>query len=136
MIAIYKVSTGQLICSVATMIDVAKVLPVDTAVKDVGVILDGHVWDASTLAFVAPKNPSVISKDDLLRRFTETELKAFFLAEKSDLGEGQKDLILAFRRHMEQRTMIDLQEPAVRSGIRYLEHCKILGVGRSEQILT
>jgi hypothetical protein len=135
-IAVYELTTGNLIATPASSADVVNPLPANIGAKDVGIIPGGYVWNSVACEFQAPMNPRNITKDDLIRRFSEVELNKFLLAAKNtDLVEGQKDLLYAFQKHLSMRATVNLDEPAIKNGIKYLEFCGLLEEGRAAQLL-
>jgi len=136
-IALYDNTTGRLLARLASSADLEAPLPAYLGAKDVGLVPTEYVWDATVTAFVPPKNPTIISIEDFIKRFTSEEIERLLTYQANEtLTAGQKDLVGAFIQYLQFRTTVGLGEAYVRKYVRYLEACSILASGRAATILA
>lgn len=133
--AVYRSVSGELI-SLGTIL--AEVLPAGLVAVDLIIPPpDGHVWNAVSLAFVAPTPPRVIRKISFINRFTLAEEKELFgFNFGSTYTAAQQKNLASFMRYLDYLDFIDLDDAAIQQGVTYLGTVGILGVGRVAQVLA
>ena len=92
---------------------------------------NGMVWNPATLTFSAPPNPSVISTEDFVNRFTPAEMQAIVAAEATDTNVLTHMRVLNF-----VQTVNLLDTVKVQPWVNYLATKGYITSARATAILT
>lgn len=123
MLHLYETATGKLISS-ATVVDV---IPDGMAVKESD---KKGVWNTTTLDFDEVIQDKILSRDDYLDLFTDSEMLAIVDAANTDAIIKNSLDILNFRGRVRMNS-----ENTINS-VNYMESQGLLKVGRAEIILN
>ena len=91
----------------------------------------GMVWNPATLTFSTPPNPSVISTEAFVNRFTPAEIQTIVAAEATDAN------VLTYMRVLAFVSTVDLSDTVrVQPWVNYLATKGYIATTRAAQVLT
>jgi len=120
---LYKISNGELISS-ATVIDN---IPPGMAVKESD---KTGIWNTETLDFNPVVIERILSRDDFLDLFTDSELTGIVSASKTDTN------ITIFLDVLNLKGRVRMANETTVSGVTYMETSGLLSTGRANEVLN
>lgn len=137
MYCVYETATGNLVSTTSALNLVASPLPGGLSVKQVADPPQGYVWSTSSLDFVAPPSPRIITKSTFIERFTLTEKKEIFgFQYGTTYTAAQQKNLASIMRYLDFVDVIKLDSTDIQTGVNYFVTVAILTAARRDAILA